>query len=150
MGHVIASGLLFARGLVLKVVAAAVLFAGSVTTHSGWRHQQCRYANLDGKPAFSYLEVKRTIWCAVDHWAVPGGASKAVAVAECESGLYPLASNGSYAGVFQQALAYWPIRFLNLRPRGWKLSSSVWNARSNVVISIRMAHEGGWGPWACA
>jgi len=72
-------------------------------------------------------------------------------VAQCESGLNELAYNpGGYGGVYQHAIAYWPARFANLAPPWWRLRSSVFNGRSNVVIAIRYAAQYGWGAWSCA
>lgn len=94
--------------------------------------------------------VRRLIRCAVRRWPVPGGARKALAVARCESGLWPWADGGESEGVFQHLRWYWPARYaLYTKPR-WELGDSVFNARANVIVSIRMAHRGGWGPWSCA
>lgn len=122
-----------------------------------WRSEQCRYRNLEGGPGWSTYEVELTIRCAVRHWSVEGGAEKALAVARCESGLNELAHNAGgcngsgCGGVFQQHLRYWDGRFIALAPPWWGLRSGVFNGRSNVVVSIKMAHARGWyADWACA
>jgi hypothetical protein len=94
----------------------------------------------------STYQLKRLIRCAARRWDVAGGPDKAVAVARCESRLNPRAYNpGGYAGVFQQATKYWPSRATTYGFRDY----SVYNGRANVMVSVRMAHRGGWGPWAC-
>jgi hypothetical protein len=97
-------------------------------------------------------EVRMSIRAAVKLWPVPGGVDKALSVARCESGFEATDSSpgSGYEGVFQQATAYWPSRLATYDSPRWALHDSVNNARSNVVVSIRMAHAGGWGPWGCA
>jgi len=91
--------------------------------------------------------VKQLIKCAAHRWDVPGGTRKALAVAACESGFRPDAYNpAGYAGVFQQAVRYWPMRAAHYGLPG----RSPFNARANVIVSIRMAAAVGWGPWGCA
>ena len=93
--------------------------------------------------------VKQLIRCAAHRWPVPGGAYKAIAVADCESDLNPSAYNsGGYAGLFQQSTRYWTSR---ARVFG-QSSRSVYNGRANIIVSIRMAHSTrSWGDWAgCA
>ncbi|HZP91125.1 MAG TPA: hypothetical protein VFC04_09050 [Actinomycetota bacterium] len=92
-------------------------------------------------------QIKRLIGCAAHRWKVRGGAAKAIDVASCESGLNPKAYNpGGYAGVFQQSTRYWPERATSYGlPK-----RSVFNGRANVIVSIRMAHDDGWGAWGCA
>jgi hypothetical protein len=91
--------------------------------------------------------VRRLIRCAERRWSVPGGASKAVAVARCESGLEPDAHSSGNAGVYQHATRYWPGRAAAWGFRGW----SVYNGRANVIVTLRMVHRAGWNPWSgCA
>jgi hypothetical protein len=91
--------------------------------------------------------IKQLIRCAAHRWSVPGGAYKAIAVADCESHLNPGArsTSGSYAGLFQQSTAYWPSR---ARHYG-QGDRSAFNGRANIIVSIRMAHGArSWGAWA--
>lgn len=93
--------------------------------------------------------VKQLIKCAARHWDSPGTPKKAVQVARCESRLRPDAYNpNGYAGLFQQATRHWPGRAEHYGVPG----RSVFNARANVIVSIRMARDtGSWSPWAgCA
>ncbi len=91
-------------------------------------------------------QVKQLIRCAARRWQVPGGPDKAISVARCESRLSPKAYNpGGYAGVYQQSMRYWKGRARDYGFPDW----SVYNGRANVIVSIRMAHRYGWGPWGC-
>ncbi len=93
----------------------------------------------------SARQVRKTIRCAARRWTVPGGPRKALSVARCESGFDPAAYGSGNAGVFQQALPYWPGRAKQYGLAG----RSAYNGRANVIVSIRMAHAGGWDAWAC-
>jgi len=101
--------------------------------------------------------VKNLIRCATNLWPVAGGYPKAVSVFTCESGLWPWAYGNGNAGVAQQRLRYWvgradtylrswwfPKHWSYVRTEGW------FQARANVLLSVRMAHAVGWSPWSCA
>lgn len=111
--------------------------------------------------------VKGLIRCTVKRWPVEGGASKAIAVFTCESGLYPGAVGGDNLGIAQHKARYWVSRVRRwLHPdwfnrAQWKRidqSASVEHpapafvARANVIVAIRMVHSlpGKWIPWRCA
>jgi len=134
------------RCLKFVLIVSLVLgtFAGTADAVEDWRQEECRLNT--GSPEWTTWNVKQTIRCAVSHWPVPGGFSKAVAVASCESGSDLLdRSNDGVAGTFQQAVPYWPERRSTaVRATGWVLQPSVYNPRPNVVVSIRMAHALGW------
>lgn len=93
----------------------------------------------------STFQIKQLIRCAARRWTVPGGPDKAIAVARCESHLDPSAYGSGNAGLFQQAVAYWPAR-----ARGFGFAgASPFNGRANAIVSIRMAHASGWAAWSC-
>lgn len=124
------------------------------TTQTDWREDRCRYKNLTSRPGeddWTTHEVSLLIRCAAGHWSVPGGAEKMLEVARCESGLDESNVYGSFRGVYQwgpswsQAIS----KYAAFRER-WRVSSSVWNARSNVLITARVVHAGDWGSWSCA
>lgn len=94
----------------------------------------------------SRWHLKQLIKCAEERWAVPGGPDKAIAVARCESGLRPRATGNGNAGIYQHRVIYWPDRADTFGFDGW----SVYNARANIMVAIRMVHRGGWTPWSCA
>ena len=90
--------------------------------------------------------VKQLIRCAEDRWSVPGGSSMALYVASRESHLNPKAYN-SYSGasgIFQHLRQYWPERADSFGFDGW----SAFNARANIMVTIRMVHRmGSWSHW---
>jgi len=117
-----------------------------------WRWNECRFGGLQRDP-WTVREIVLTIRCAERRWAVPGGAPKALTVARCESGSDLKDPGGDgYAGTFQQAERYWPGRWRTYNPHSWekRLRNAAAQPRSNVVVSIQMAHSGGWDPWSCA
>lgn len=104
----------------------------------------CRYDWEQGT-----WHIKQLIKCAARRWNSPGTPRKAIAVARCESSLRPNAWNPSgYAGLFQQAVRYWPRR----ADRWGVPDRSVYNGRANIIVSVRMAASiGSWSAWAgCA
>ncbi len=134
----------------ITLMALLVVLAAPAAKASEWRSKQCRYGDLRAGSTWTTYEVEKTIRCATVKWSVPGGMGKAFAVARCESGDDLLDySHDGYAGTFQHSTHYWPTRYKNLKPAGWNLAPSVYNARSNVIVAIRMARWG-WTPWACA
>ena len=122
---------------------------GTGTTHE-WRWDECRMNA--GSSSWTSREVRQVIRCAVAKWPVSGGVSTALSVAACESGsdLQDWNASDGYAGPMQQAVRYWPGRRSHYRPRGWELQRSPAQPRSNVIVSIRMAHGSGWSAWSCA
>ena len=90
------------------------------------------------------FQIKQLIRCAADHWNVPGGASTALAIADRESQFRPNAYNPSgCAGIYQHMLAYWPGRAAAYGFSGW----SAFNARANIIVTMRMVQQAGWGAW---
>jgi hypothetical protein len=96
--------------------------------------------------------ARRLIRCAVKRWSVPGGAAKAICIADHESGLVPSATSptGLYRGLFQQSKNYWHGNFDSYTHHVWGLKGKALNGRSNAVVSIHMAHDPavGWRPWS--
>ena len=104
-----------------------------------------------------HLAVDRLIRCAENRWSVPGGYSKAEAVADCESSDFPSAIGGNNYGIYQ--ISSW-----NTRVRYWLHSRHRWfprwvhhgrvprwhEERANVLVGIRWASRLGWGAWSCA
>lgn len=132
----------------LTITTTAAFAAGGRTTDQ--QRAQIRFQHLEN-PKWTTTEVVKTIRAAVRRWPVEGGASKALSVAKCESGLDERASNGgAYLGVFQQSARYWPGRQNAYDSARWHLGERAFNARANVIVSIRMAHSSGWGDWSCA
>ena len=129
--------------IVLLTVPAASASAGSQSQerYAEVPRKICRIDWRDGT-----WHVKKLIRCAVHHWNVPGGASKALYIANRESNFQPNAYN-SYSGasgIYQHLRRYWPGRASVYGFQGW----SAFNARANIIVSIRMVHRlGSWQPW---
>lgn len=134
------------RRALVAALASASLLAGlpvAAQAEEVPRHV-CDYDWREGT-----WQLKQLIKCAARHWDSPGTPMKAVEVARCESDLNPEAYNsGGYAGLYQQATRYWPDR----ADRWGQPDRSVYNARANIIVSIRMARAlGSWSAWAgCA
>jgi hypothetical protein len=140
------------RTLRIALVAATLVSTGTnaLSAEAKVRDTQ-RYCRTSDGNGWSHKDVRQSIRCAATKWHVPGGPSKAVRIARCESGLNPRARLGQFSGVFQQGSSWWRGRFRQYNPNhGYKLSRSIWNARSNIVVSVRMMHAVGLGPWSCA
>jgi hypothetical protein len=92
---------------------------------------------------------KELIRCAVAKWSVNGGAARAICIAKRESGLIPTAESpdGDFLGLFQHMRSAWPDRYDAWTWPGWELKTTALNGRTNAVVTIRMAHAGGWGAW---
>lgn len=107
-----------------------------------------------GGPAYSNTDVKRTIVCAVDHWPVPGGVRMAFAIASRESGFQEGVTSwtGCCHGVYQQHERYWGgrVAFYRQKTPSWlDVSGNIFDARSNVLVSIHMVSKLGWCPHWC-
>jgi hypothetical protein len=90
--------------------------------------------------------VRQLIRCAERRWPVPGGPSVALYVADRESNFEHDAYNAfsGASGVYQHLVRYWPGRAGAYGFRGW----SAFNARANIIVTIRMVHRlGSWSPW---
>lgn len=133
----------------LSIIAALSLFPGSIAQASptGGAHRRYQFVNsrvcpIDWRKGTK--QVKRLIICAEHRWSVPGGAAKALAIADRESHYYPHAYNPSGAeGIYQHMKSLWPDRAFTYGFKGW----SAFDARANIIVTMRMVHRGGWGPW---
>jgi hypothetical protein len=108
----------------------------------------CHLARRTGESVEHHM--KRLITCAAGVWPVRGGATKAICIARRESNLDPTASSrtGKYLGLYQHQASAWPSRFDTWTRRRWKLKDDALNGRSNAIVTMRMVHANGWGPWA--
>ena len=140
-----------------RALIVAALVAASIIPSTSAHAQEAPCAKIRWKQPYytshDVRPVKRLIRCAVRRWPVPGGVSKALSVARCESSFRPDAVSPAPTnlGVYQHRATYWPARADRwLRPR-WEISHRWNNARANVIVSVRIAHVGGsWASWACA
>lgn len=136
--------------LVLGLLAVMVLLtAGNSTAKvADWRWNRCRFQSVE-KQQWSEREIHLTIHCAVNKF--PTSHSTADYVAQRESGMNHDSVNAysGACGVYQHIPRYWPGRqgaFERAHP-AWRIREGCFNARSNVLVSIWMAHNNGWSPW---
>lgn len=134
--------------LVVVALAATVAISGAPAAHADHLPGPCALDRQQDETIRHY--AKRLITCATDRWSVPGGAEKAICIADRESGLNPAvtSADGKYLGLFQHAKKAWPDRFQAWTESEWELSESALSGRSNAIVTIRMVHADGWGPWA--
>lgn len=92
----------------------------------------------------STWHVKQLIRCAAAHHGV--SQDTALYIAWRESRYRPSAYNaaGGAAGIYQHLVKYWPGRAEEYGSG----DSSVFNARANIMVTMRMVREYGWEPWA--
>ncbi len=132
------------RALVAALASASLLAPASTAAAHEAESVPLRVCDYDWRAGT--WQIKQLIRCAARRWDSPGTPGQAIEVAHCESNLNPRAYNSSgYAGLFQQATRYWPTR----ADHWGQGDRSVFNARANVIVSIRMAHAlGSWTAWA--
>lgn len=145
----------------VRKIALATLMAFCMTVgqaHAGphftpeKRAEFCRYASRDHRRGLNDGEVRSLIACVVRHYPVEGGLSKALYIAERESGFYCKAQNpvSSARGLFQILEGTWASWWSAIHPAvaRWHLSDNRGLCRANAVIAIVAAHRYGWGPWS--
>jgi hypothetical protein len=133
----------------LAVVATLIAASALSTAAPAWAHHAdgpCDFHPVDGETVEHFST--RQIRCAVERFgAVPGGARRAVCIADRESGLIPDATSltGDYLGLFQHASKYWDSRYDEWTRPVWDLPTSALKGRTNAIVTIRMVHRaGGW------
>jgi hypothetical protein len=47
-------------------------------------------------------------------------------------------------GIYQHLCAYWPGRASDYGFKGW----SAFNARANIIVTMKMVRRYGWAPWS--
>jgi hypothetical protein len=132
---------------VVSALPAQAITAGAATPRDD-RPGPCPLTRVDGEAIQDFS--RRMIACAAERWPVPGGAEKAICIADRESGLIPTASSptGQYLGLFQHSAAAWGDRYLEWTRPVWALKPNALNGRTNAVVTMRMVNAEGWGPWA--
>jgi hypothetical protein len=133
-------------GLVL--IAAAFTARSYVQDATAETNFPCR----EGHRPYSAQEIVRMIGCAVDRYG--GDAGQTEAVGRCESGLneHAVSASGTYRGVFQYGPLWNSAADRYWRPRwgGRHLNiPSVFNARAQVMVTVRYVRANGWSAWSC-
>lgn len=135
------------RARLLAPVAASVVLVLCLPASAHHREGPCDVHRHDGETVQEHS--KRLITCAVDRWSVPGGAEKAICIADAESGLDPEAKSagGAYLGLFQHLAKAWPDRYREWTRRSWHLDESALSGRTNAIVTVRIVNAKGWGAW---
>ena len=96
---------------------------------------------IDWRKGKSYVE--QLVRCAAKHYGV--NTDKALYVANRESNFSPTAYNSwsCAKGIFQHLCRYWPTRATTYGFTNW----SAFNARANIMVTMRMVRRYGWAPW---
>lgn len=137
------------RGLVAASLLTAVIMSFPLATTSEAMVQRdqlravtTRICPIDWRQ--STWHVKKLIRCAASHHGV--STTKALYIAWRESRYRPSAYNaaGGAAGIYQHLLKYWPQRAEDYGFKNW----SAFNARANIMVTMRMVRRHGWGPWS--
>ena len=131
----------------LVIAAAALPVSAGIAAATEDRPGPCDLVREEGETVRAHS--RELIRCSVRRWSVPGGADVALCIAKRESGLLPWAesSDGINKGLYQQHVDYWSGNYDNYTSPSWQLRRSILNGRTNAIVSIRMAHDIGWGPW---
>jgi hypothetical protein len=136
------------RALVAASLLTAVIMSFPTTTTSEAAIQRDAYRSASGKLCpidwrQSTWHVKQLIKCAASRYGI--SRRKALHVAWRESRFRPSAYNeiSRAAGIYQHLLKYWPDRADDYGFRDW----SAFNARANIIVSMRMVRRYGWAPW---
>lgn len=92
----------------------------------------------------STWHVKKLIRCAATYYDI--SPRRAIYIAWRESRFRSTAYNeeGEAAGIYQHLLKYWPDRAETYGFPDW----SAFNARANIIVTMRMVRRFGWAPWA--
>jgi len=114
-------------------------------------------ADHKGKPCGNggnRKENKRMTRCLTKQFGLKVDTTKALRIANCESGFYAKAGAGStYQGIYQlgrlefKAFKHQGPRWVDqeFRDHNYRILS----ARGNVLAALAHAHRYGWGAWSC-
>src|SRR5262245_23013704 len=137
------------RALVAASILTAVIMSVPTATISQAIQRDVRSAGTTATKVCpidwrqSTWHVKKLIRCAAVHFGI--NPDKALYIAWRESRYRPSAYNsaGPAGGLYQHLLRYWPGRAADFGFRNW----SVYNARANIFVTMRMVRQYGWTPW---
>lgn len=143
---------LYSASLISLVLVLATATQGQASV---WDHSRVK-ACMEWAWDRGDYQRSRMIKCYARVFDAPGTPGFALCIARRESGLDPRATSpsGTYRGLFQHSNNYWSSRY-NTWGRPLDLFSSIYNGRTNTIVSIRMAKSRGswykdWGAaYAC-
>jgi len=131
------------RATVATLILTALIIASPVATSTAeaYSYTPRRICDIDWR--VNKRHVKHLIRCAANHWDV--NPDKAISIARRESLFDPEAYNSwsCAKGIYQHLCRYWPDRAYDYGFRG----RSAFNARANIIVTMKMVRHYGWGPW---
>jgi hypothetical protein len=135
-------GLIAASILTTVLMSFPTVISNAAIQRDTSRSATTRICPIDWRQ--SAWHVKKLIRCVASYNGV--SARKALYVAWRESRYRPSAYNpdGPAGGIYQHLVKYWPDRAETYGFADW----SVFNARANIFVTIRMVRRYGWSPWA--
>jgi hypothetical protein len=134
---------LVATLLLTTLLGVSPSVSASTQSRDGLRSASVSYKLCDIEWQKGRWFVKKLIRCAAHRYGV--NADRAIAIAHRESRFRPHAYNSwsCAKGIFQHLCRYWPGRAYNYGFAGF----SAFNARANIIVSMRMVRRYGWSPW---
>ena len=129
-------------GVALALFAVLTLFPmASATAAENTTSGTVRVCRIDWRR--STWHVRKLIRCAASHYDV--GVRRSLRVAFRESRYRPRAFNSSSCakGIYQHLCRYWSDR---AETYGFS-DRSAFNARANIIVTMRMVRRAGWAPW---
>jgi hypothetical protein len=133
------------------LVLALTMLATSPTAADALHHRvgPCGFPRKDGETIQHFS--KRHIACAIKTFgSVGGGRTRAICIADRESGLIPTATSEhkKYLGLYQHWRRMWRERYRRWTDPSWELNTSALSGRTNAIVTVRMVHAA--GSWKAA
>jgi hypothetical protein len=136
------------RALVATLILTAILTSFSAASANAATLESTRTTSVSTKVCSvdwrkGRYYVKKLIRCAAHHYGV--SPDRALYIAHRESDFTPKAFNdwSCAKGIYQHLCRYWPGRARTYGFNDW----SAFNARANIMVTMRMVRRYGWGPW---
>jgi hypothetical protein len=146
MTHAIGSRRALVAALILTAMLSFLPFsrASAVLTvdQDGYTYVSKKICPIDWRQGT--YQVKQLIRCAAAYYGI--SVERALYIAKRESNFQPDAYNSwsCAKGIFQHLCKYWPDRAYSYGFKGW----SAFNARANIIVTMRMVRRYGWSPWS--
>jgi soluble lytic murein transglycosylase-like protein len=136
--HTVGVALILTACLTVLPLTVGASSASAVQGSMSKTAKVCRIDWREGRPY-----VKHLIRCAAKHYGV--SVDHALAIARRESRFRPKAYNSwsCAKGIYQHLCRYWPKRAREYGFNDW----SAYNARANIIVTMRMVRRYGWQPW---
>jgi soluble lytic murein transglycosylase-like protein len=127
--------------ILTALIVAFPVHASAATGEATYSFTPKRICAIDWRAG--RREVKHLIRCAANHWGV--NPDKALTIAHRESLFDPDAYNSwsCAKGIYQHLCRYWPDRAYDYGFKG----RSAYNARANIIVTMKMVRHLGWAPW---